>query len=259
MARILACLLIAMSAGAHFQVLVPSSDSVHSPSARTVHFDIRFTHPMTGGPAMAMKEPAQFGVLVRNERTDLRESLVAREVDGEAAYAAEYPLAQPGAHVFYLEPAPYYEAAENAYIVHYTKTVVDGFNAWSGWDSLVGFPAEIRPLTRPYGLWVGNVFQGVVLKNGEPVPFAHVEVERLNDDKALHIPAPAFETQVLKADANGTFTYAFPVKGWWGFASLVGGDAPVDGPDGKPASVELGAVLWVHATSPSAGTGEGDS
>lgn len=247
--RIIVFVAVALPAAAHFQVLVPSVESVQSPAARTVTFDIRFTHPMARGPVMAMGEPVQFGVVARGEKTDLTQSLVPRVLDGAVTYIASYTVAQPGAHVFYLEPAPYYESDENAYIIHYTKVVVDGFNAGSGWDTTVGFPVEIRPLTRPYGLWSGNVFQGVVLKNGEPAPFTHVEIERLNDDDDVQIPAPMFETQAIKTDANGTFTYAPPLAGWWGFAALIDGDTPMTAPDGKPASVELGAVMWVHATA----------
>lgn len=247
--RIIACFLAAIPAAAHFQVLVPSTDSVQSAEAREVSFDIRFTHPMARGPVMAMEVPARFGVLVGGQTRDLSASLTAREVAGKAAYSATYTLGEPGAHVFFLEPSPYYEAGERAYIVHYTKVVVDGFNAWSGWDAMVGFPVEIRPLTRPYGLWAGNVFQGVVLKDGAPVPFAHVEVERLNDDAAMPIPAGVFETQVIKADAAGVFTYAMPMAGWWGFAALVDGDTTMTTPEGDEASVELGAVMWVHATA----------
>jgi cobalt/nickel transport protein len=198
-------------------------------------------------------------VVVRGAATDLLATLRPRELESHPAFTATYELREPGAHVFYVEPAPYYEPDERTYIIHYTKVVVDGFNAWSGWDALVGFPVEIQPLTRPYGLWAGNVFQGVVLHEGKPAPFAHVEVERLNDDKALALPSPVFETQVIKTDGQGVFTYVMPAPGWWGFAALIEGDAPMTTPEGDPASVELGALLWVRAApmefTPPTGTG----
>ena len=56
-------------------------------------------------------------------------------------------------------------------IIHYTKVVVNAMGAEEGWDTLVGFPVEIEPLVRPYGLWTGNAFRGIVKKHGEPVPF----------------------------------------------------------------------------------------
>lgn len=235
------------TAAAHFQLLIPSTDTVSSPKEKQLSLDLVFTHPMEGGPAMEMGAPAQFGVFRGGQREDLLPSLDARTVDGKRAYTASYTIAAPGAHVFYIEPAPYWESGEKTMIIHYTKVVVDAFGSWSGWDAMVGFPVEIEPLTRPYGLWTGNVFQGIVRKDGKPVPFAHVEVEYDNRDGAVELPADAFVTQVLKTDANGVFTYAMPRAGWWGYAALVENDVKMKSPEGEDADVEMGALLWVRA------------
>jgi cobalt/nickel transport protein len=243
-----ALILLAAPAMAHFQVLVPSNDTVAAEGDRTITLDIRFTHPMARGPLMDMAEGAKLGVLVRGASTDLTDSLEPRTVDGQAAYTAEYTLQRPGAHVFYLEPAPYWEAGEKSYLVHYTKVVVDAFGAWGGWDAAVGFPVEIIPLSRPYGLWTGNVFRGVVTRDGKPVPHAHIEVEYLNDAGEITPPASAFETQVLKADENGIFVYGLPKAGWWGFAALVDTEQTMTSPDGEEVDVETGGLLWVRAT-----------
>jgi cobalt/nickel transport protein len=122
--------------------------------------------------------------------------------------------------------------------------VVDG-GAGEGWDRLVGLPVEIEPLTRPYGLWTGNVFRGVVRKNGKPLPFAEIEVEWRNDG-SVKAPADPFVTQVIKADAQGSFVYAMPRAGWWGFAALTEAEKTRPGPDGKPAKIEVGGLLWVR-------------
>jgi cobalt/nickel transport protein len=108
----------------------------------------------------------------------------------------------------------------------------------------VGLPVEIEPLVRPYGLWTGNQFRGIVRKQGKPVPFAPVEVEWVNDG-SLKAPADPFVTQVIKADAAGQFAYSMPRAGWWGFAALTEGDEPMQGPDGQPAKVEVGGLIWV--------------
>ncbi|HBI23765.1 MAG TPA: DUF4198 domain-containing protein, partial [Nitrospiraceae bacterium] len=100
------------------------------------------------------------------------------------------------------------------------------------------------PLTRPYGLWAGNVFQGIVKVNGKAVPFAEVEVEYFNDEAKIKQPADPMITQVVKADGNGVFTYAMPKAGWWGFAAL-NTDENTMKHDGKEYPVEIGAVLWV--------------
>ena len=238
--------LLAVSARSHFQVLVPSQDNV-SGGNRTVDLEVLFTHPMAGGPVMDMARPRQFGVLVRGRKTDLLGSLRRRTVGGKAAYAASYEVRRPGDHVFYLEPAPYWEPAEGKTIVHYTKVVVNGMDLGEGWDAMVGFPVEIEPLVRPYGLWTGNVFRGIVRKGGQPVPFAEIEVEYRNVGGRVTPPGDAFVTQVIKADANGTFCYGLPKAGWWAFAALIDGDEKRPAPYGKPADVELGALMWVRA------------
>jgi cobalt/nickel transport protein len=232
-------------AAAHFQELIPSIEIVDAETGREITLELTFTHPMEQGPAMAMGEPVAFGVLTADDRQDLKEALEPVEVDGKAAYKAAFQVPGPGDYVFFVEPAPYWEPAEGVMIVHYTKTIVDAYGAGEGWDRMVGLPVEIEPLTRPYGLWTGNLFTGVVKKGGEPVPFAEVEVEWRNDG-SVQPPADAFVTQVLKADANGVFSYAIPRAGWWGFAALIEGDEPMPSPEGKSVPVEQGALIWVR-------------
>lgn len=230
---------------AHFQEMIPSEDVV-SEDSRMVRLEMTFTHPMERGPVMEMGAPVRFGVLWRGKREDLRDRLQKRSVSGKSAYEATYDFKVPGDYVFFLEPAPYWEPAERKWLVHYTKVVVD-FGAGRGWDRLVGLPVEIEPRVRPYGLWTGNSFSGVVRRHGKPVPYASVEVEWRNDG-SLKPPSEAFATQVVKADERGVFSYTMPRAGWWGFAALVNGDRPMKGPDGKPAPVELGGIIWVKTT-----------
>jgi cobalt/nickel transport protein len=243
---VLACFAMAPAAEAHFQELLPSTDTVTEASGRTVTLDLAFTHPMARGPVMEMARPARFGVLGPAGVEDLGGLLAPRTVEGRQAWQATYAVRRPGNYVFFVEPAPYYEPAEGKLIVHYTKVVVDGFGWGEGWDAAVGLPVEIRPLVRPYGLWTGNLFRGIVERDGAPVPFAEIEVEWRNDG-SLEPPGDAFVTQVVKADAAGTFAYAMPRAGWWAFAALVEGDRPMRAPDGKEVAVELGAVMWVRA------------
>lgn len=236
---------VATPATAHLQEIIPSADVL--PDGGPVTLDLVFTHPVDRGPVMDMKKPVRIGVLTGGEETDLLETLTEKPADGGSAWSLTYDLTEPGAAIFYVEPQPYWEPAEGKFIVHFAKVVVDGYASGEGWDALVGLPVEIQPLTRPTGLWTGNVFSGVVLKNGEPVPFAEIEVEFVNDGSVTP-PNDAFVTQVIKADANGTFTYAMPRRGWWGFAALLEGDEPMASPDGKQSPVEEGALIWVQAT-----------
>ncbi|MCL6416632.1 DUF4198 domain-containing protein [Aestuariirhabdus sp. Z084] len=242
----LASLLASPISLAHFQTLIPSTAIANTSNQQQLRLDLSFTHPMNQGPAMEMATPAQFGVITREGRKDLLSSLVSYQVDGQNAYRSEYSLQGPGDHLFYVEPAPYWEPAEGVMIVHYTKVVVDAFAGDPLWQQMVGFPVEIEPLTRPYGLWQGNLFSGVVRKNGQPVPFATVEVEWLNDGR-MQAPAEAFITQEIRADANGTFNFVMPFAGWWGFAALIESDITMTNPEGQSVPVEEGGLIWVHA------------
>lgn len=232
-------------AAAHFQEILPSADVL--PEGGAVSLSLVFTHPMEGGPVMPMARPVAVGMKTGATVTDLLPALTEAPVGGAAAWRVSASLPEPGAAVFYVSPAPYWEPAEGKFIVHHAKVIVDAFASGAGWEEMVGLPVEIRPLTRPTGLWTGNSFSGVVMKDGQPVPFAEIEVEFVNDG-TVAIPNDAFITQVIRADANGTFSYGLPRAGWWGFAALVEADAPMTAPDGRSVPVEEGGLIWVKAT-----------
>ncbi|MEZ5906759.1 MAG: DUF4198 domain-containing protein [Geminicoccaceae bacterium] len=237
--------LVATPAAAHFQELIPAADVL--PEGGKVTVDLVFTHPVDGGPVMPMEAPVRFGMLRDGELTDLMASLEARPVDGVQAWQATLELPEPGAAVLFVEPQPYWEPAEGKHIIHYTKVVVDSWASGEGWDARVGLPVEIEPLVRPSGVWTGNLFRGIVLADGEPVPFAEIEVEFRNEGRVVP-PNDAFVTQVIKADAQGVFAYAMPLEGWWGFAALTEAPYTLPAPDGTEAPVEAGALFWVRAT-----------
>ncbi len=232
------------TAQAHFQYILPSDDMVTAGESRTIRLDLMFGHPFEG-EYLEMKKPVRFGMRVRGRDTDLLDTLVHQKVHGSDAWYTEYTIKSPGDYVFYVEPAPYFEPAEDTFIVHYTKTVVHAFGLEEGWDAELGLKTEIIPLTRPYGLWTGNVFQGVVKAFGKPVPFAEVEVEYLANG-TVKAPADPFVTQIVKADANGVFTYACPKAGWWSFAALNEDRVKMAYSDGKMYPVEIGAVFWIR-------------
>ena len=123
------------------------------------------------------------------------------------------------------------------------------FGDEAGWDEEVGLKAEIVPLTRPFGLYAGNVFQGLVKFKGKPVAGADVEVEFWNASKKVTAPNDYFVAQVVKTDKNGVFTFAVPEPGWWGFSALNTEKAAIVGKDGQKKDAEYGAVLWTQFTA----------
>lgn len=240
-------LVAAQPGAAHFQQILPSADVL--PEGGTVTLDLVFTHPVEGGPVMPMARPAAAGVVFGGTQTDLTGALTEAPQGDAMAWRLSHDLAEPGAAVFHVTPDPYWEPAEGKFIVHHSKVIVDSYASGEGWDAMVGLPVEIAPLTRPTGLWAGNAFTGVVMQDGEPVPFAEIEVEFVNDGR-IAPPNDAFITQVIKADATGTFTYAMPFPGWWGFAALLEGGETMTSPEGEEVPLEEGGLIWVKVTAP---------
>lgn len=238
-----ALLVVAAPAVAHFGMVIPSTNVV-SQERRSVELSLSFSHPfeMVG---MALAKPAKVYVTSGGGRQDLGAALTPATLLNHPAWQSSYRLTRPGVYHFVMEPTPYWEAAEDLSIIHYTKTIIAAYGADMGWDEAVGLPTEIVPLTRPFANYAGNSFSGQVLLAGRPVPGAEVEVEFYNQDGRLQAPSDYHVTQVVKADQNGVFTFTCPRAGWWGFAALSEADYTLPDPSGTPKPVELGAVLWI--------------
>ncbi len=229
----------------HFGMLIPSDTMVMQDDKRSVKLQLSFSHPMEM-VGMELVKPKVFNLVTTDHKLDLRDELKSTRVMDHPAWHLDYQIKRPGTYVFYMEPQPYWEPAEDVFIIHYTKTVVTAFGDDEGWDKEIGLTTEIVPLSKPFGLYAGNVFQGIVKFNGKPVPFAEVEVEFYNNEKTAQAPTDYMVTQTIKADQNGVFTYATPQSGWWGFAALNEADFKLKTNSGEEKGVELGAVIWVH-------------
>ena len=255
-------LLFSIPAFAHFQTIYTKESALEK--GEEINLKLIFTHPFEAGHTMDIGKdekgnlhpPKAFGVMHKGKKKDLLGELkpiTFRSLTNEGrAFEANYKLRGMGDFTFYFDPAPYYEASEDIYIEHVTKMIVNVAGAPTDWDAEVGLPVEIVPLDKPYGLWTGNVFRGVVKCNGKPVPDIEIEVEYMNHDisgnafvKTAKVEAPqdAFITQTIKADSNGVFTFGIPKAGWWGFAALgAGGERTYKGKE-----LSLDAVIWVQA------------
>jgi cobalt/nickel transport protein len=232
-----------VTAFAHFQTIIPSTDIVTT-SVKSVDVHMEFTHPFEQGPVMEMVKPLDCAVYHNGKKISLMDSLKKISKSGKTAWDFKYTFKRPGDYIFTVTPDYYFEPAEETFIQHITKTVVNAYGIEVGWDEPAGLKAEILPLTRPYGLWAGNSFTGKVLYKGQPVAGAEIEVEFYNKDGKYKNPTDAHITQVIKADEDGVFTYAMPFAGWWAFAALIEDDVTLKH-DGKDYPVELGAVFWV--------------
>lgn len=241
--------LSARPSSGHFLVVIPQTDAVETSEPSEVDCRILFGHPMEQTPPLPLPGPVRVSVKIGEQEIHLQDKLVARQDRGGTWWQATLPLRRPGDHIVIVEAPGYWEQAERTWLVHTAKVIVHfaGGEAW--WHRPVGLPVEIVPLTRPYGLWVGNCFRAQVLYRGKPAAGIPVEVEYWNEGGRVHVPKEVLLSQVVHTDEHGIFCYGIPWAGWWGFAALVDGE-PRPGPDGQQARVELGGTIWIHAVSP---------
>jgi cobalt/nickel transport protein len=234
-------------ARAHFGMILPDKSMVMQGDKPELEVVLSFNHPFEQ-KGMDLIKPKRFGVMSGKTNTDLTNTLQETKVLDKMAWKGVYAIKKPGIYTFYFEPQPYFEPAEDKFIIHITKTYVAALGGEEDWDQEVGLKAEIIPLTRPFGLYAGNVFRGMVKFNGKPVADTDVEVEYWNPGKKIHAPNEYFTTLKLKTDKNGVFAFAPPQAGWWGFSAINEEKDSLRGPDGKKKKAEYGAVLWVQFT-----------
>ena len=200
--------------------------------------------------------PREFYMIHNGERTALLGTLEPVAFEGSentgAAFLGSVPIRRSGDYVLVTVPEPYYEESEDIYIQQITRVFLNRNGLPTDWDGIMGLPAEIQPLNRPYNVLVGSTFTGRVLSDGEPVAEAEIEIEYMASEPDIvgsattepTITPPAGGTLVAISDANGYFTFGIPTAGWWGFAALgVGTETEFEGKE-----LSQDAVIWIHAT-----------
>ncbi|MDY0362239.1 MAG: DUF4198 domain-containing protein [Desulforegulaceae bacterium] len=248
--------LSSVPAYSHFQMIYTPESALEK--ASEIDLKLVFTHPFEAGHTMDMGKPCEFFMIKKGKKTDLIKTLKPITwkslTNSGKAFEAQVKLRGMGDNIFCLVPEPYYEKEEEIYIQQITKMVVNTAGFPTDWDAETGLPTEIVPLDKPYALWTGNVFRGIVKSNGKPVPYAEIEVEYLNHDPLMdknefaaeakaEAPQDSFVTMGIKANADGEFTFGIPRSGWWGFCAL--GAGPAKEYKGKELSQD--AVIWIQA------------
>jgi uncharacterized GH25 family protein len=168
-------------------------------------------------------------------------------------YQFSYTPEEPGDYIFVLQTPPIWMAAEGEYYQDTAKVVLH-VQAQKGWDRLLNHDFEFTPLTRPYGLTPGAVFQAGIQQykgvgprgNGRATPLAGllVEIERYNTTSPKELPADEFITRTVKTDPNGVVTCDLPEAGWWCLTATR--DAGTRQREGKTVSVRQRSTLWVN-------------
>ncbi len=231
--------LLPLYVNAHFLVLIPNNDIIQDKKDSKINLESMFIHPFeqTG---MNMEKP--LGIFLEKKENSL--VLEKTKKFGHKAWETSYLIKRPGVYKFFVEPEAYFEPSEEKFISHVPKTIISAFGREDGWDEALGLKYEIIPLTKPFGLYSGNIFQGKVLHNGKAASNVEVEVELYNTF-ALKAASHNHITQVVKTDDNGVFSFVMNHKGWWGFAALI--EEGTKEYNGKKYPIENGALLWIKA------------
>ena len=234
----LSFLLLGINSQAHFQMLY--TENLALDKGKKIELKHIFTHPFEDKYTLNMGkqhdsndflEVEEFYVINKKKKTDLKKSLKDIKFQGNTnsahAYSSTYKARKMGDHIFVLKPAPFYEENQDIYVQQIVKTIVNVAAAPTNWSDELKLEAEIIPLVKPYAIWEGSNFTGIVKANGKVVPFANIDITYLNRDvdiennkmgkNKIKAPNKVFITLSLKANKDGEFNFTIPKAGVWGF------------------------------------------
>lgn len=248
-------LVLPAAASAHYNMLLLSAPSVERGKEVTLTYQWGhpFEHELFDAPL-----PESFVVLAPDgTRTDLLKKLnKTTDKTGKkeaTTYMMPFKPEEPGDYVFVLHTPPIWMAAEGEYYEDTVKVVLH-VQVQKGWDQRAEPGFEFTPLTRPYGLVPGTVFQAQLARrtaDSGPAPDVLAamltEIERYNAIPPKALPADEFITRVVKTDNSGVVTCDLPEPGWW--CLTASRDAGTKMHDGKMAPVRERTTFWVNVAA----------
>jgi cobalt/nickel transport protein len=242
----LSMVLAASTARAHFPMLFPATPSGQREQAVSVIF--QWGHPFEHQLFDAPKPESAAVFDPEGKRIDLSKSLEKVEVAGDGgkkvtAWKCSFTPQRRGDYTLVFIAAPIW-MGEEEFFFQDTVKVVYHVQTQNGWDKPAAMAFELVPLTRPYGLQPGMVFQAQALLEGKPLAGALVEVERYNAAPPKDLPADEHITRQVKTDPNGVLTCTLAEAGWWCVAAERDGGKREH--EGKLYPVRQRATFWVH-------------
>jgi cobalt/nickel transport protein len=217
--------LLAPSVQAHFSMFFPSKASVKKGETVTLIYmwGHPFEHELFDAPS-----PESWSVFSPDgKQTNLdKKNLEVAWLPGGKGKVLEYRLEftpkERGDYLFVLKTPPIWLPEEKEFVQD-TVRVVLHVQTQKGWDTANGAGFDMVPLTRPYGLQAGMMFQAQVLApvpaigatKNKPLAGALVEIERYNPERPKELPPDEHITRAVKTDPNGVFTCTLTKPGWW--------------------------------------------
>ena len=269
MVRILAILVLGLNlsaAQAHFTMLLPSTATGKKGEEVTIlyQFGHPFEHQLFDAPPPAKLLLVEPGGKSRDLTKSL-EKIKVKGADGKdvAAYRLRFTPKVRGDFTFILNTPPIWMAEDKEFLQDTAKVILH-VQAQKGWDVNQGKEFRIVPVTRPYGLLAGMVYQaritagtqlisegsddpskGITIRMRDtPVPGLPVFIERFNPEPPKKLPRDELITFATKTDPNGIVTATLPSAGWWSITAQR--DAGSRNYDGKDYPVRQRATLWVY-------------
>jgi uncharacterized GH25 family protein len=240
----------APSAQGHYNMLLPQSASAKKGEAVT--FTYQWGHPFEH---QLFDAPAPTSVIVLapdGKQTDLTKGLEkttrpAAEGKKAVAYQFRYTPEERGDYVFVLQTPPIWMEEDGEYLQDTVKVVLH-VQAQKGWDAAALPEFEFVPLTRPYGLLPGMVFQAQIQARPPfapvgPLAGSLVEIERYNAVPPKELPPDELITRTARTDPTGVVTTTLTDPGWWCLTTARGGGMKER--EGKARPVRQRTTLWV--------------
>ncbi len=246
---------LSCSARAHFLIVIPEEGNGYALRGRELDLMVTYGHPFEG-ILYDLKNPSGFLILPDGKKAPLpfSRTLVKDHASGKKrfAYRIRFLPTQRGDHLFCVEAKPYLNEEEGEVWKDYMKTLIH-VQVEKGWDNSCGFPLELVPLNRPYGMMKGSVFVGRLLFNGKPLGGVTLEVEKFNGFYVPEegLPKDAFGrineplmTYTVMTNDDGYFVVTLPEPGWWAInASVKSGNTSYAG---KSFPLVVRSGVWVY-------------
>jgi cobalt/nickel transport protein len=235
--------LLASAIQAHFNMLLPQA--VSAKKGEPVTFTYQWGHPFEHQLFDAPAPQSAFVLAPDGKKTDLTKTLekVALPSGDKkvTAYRFRFTPEQRGDYVFVLNAPPIWMEEDQEFLQDMVKVVLH-VQAQKGWDTAGGQDLDVRPLTRPYGLQAGMVFQAQV-RAGKPLADVLVEIEHYNATPPKELPPDEQITRAAKTDPNGVVTCTLTESGWWCLTATCRESTREH--NGKSYPLRQRATLWV--------------